>query len=78
MRPVKGIPIKMNRNKFDVNDVQLLNKFKLKGRISNMYICKHVLAWLLRNIYLDAVYFELFLESGCILFFPWTPLLEAH
>ena len=47
VRPVKGIPIKMNRNKFDVNDVQLLNKFKLKGRISNMYICTYVNMYLL-------------------------------
>ena len=34
-----------------------------------MYICKHVRAYLLRNIYLDVVCFEFFLESGCIFFF---------
>ena len=47
MRPLKGIPIKMNLNKFDINDVQLLNKSKLKGRnfqYVHMYICKHACA----------------------------------
>ena len=31
VRPLKGVLIKMNLNKFDINDAQLLNKFELTG-----------------------------------------------
>ena len=40
VRPLKGIPINMNLNKFDINDGQLLNKFKLKNR--KFQICTYV------------------------------------
>ena len=52
MRPLEGILIKMNLNKFDINDAQLLNKFELKGKeVSNMYMCTFVHMYICKYVH---------------------------